>query len=51
VAAQLPSPEGPAQVLIFEPRSVSALRIEQVGRRLRPWGVAELRLYALPDDR
>ena len=47
VAAQLPSPEGPAQVLIFEPRRVKALRIEQVGRRLRPWAIAELRLYAL----
>jgi dolichyl-phosphate-mannose-protein mannosyltransferase/F5/8 type C domain-containing protein len=49
VTAQLPSPEGPAQVLIFEPRRVSALRIEQVGRRERPWGVAELRLFALPE--
>jgi len=47
VAAQLPSPEGPAQVLIFEPRRVKALRIEQVGRRLRPWAIAELRLYVL----
>jgi hypothetical protein len=51
VTAQLPSPEGPAQVLIFEPRRVTALRIEQVGRRERPWGVAELRLLALPKDR
>ena len=51
VAAQLPSPEGPAQVLIFEPRRVKALRIEQVGRRLRPWGVAELRLLAATDGR
>jgi len=51
VTAQLPSPEGPAQVLIFEPRRVTALRIEQVGRRQRPWGVAELRLFALPERR
>jgi hypothetical protein len=51
VAAQVPSPEGPAQVLIFEPRRVRALRIEQVGRRQRPWGVAELRLFALPEDK
>ena len=51
VSAQLPSPEGPAQVLIFEPRRVRALRIEQVGRRERPWGIAELRLYALPQDK
>jgi len=49
VAAQLPSPEGPAQFLIFEPRRVTALRIEQVGRGERPWGVAELRLLALPE--
>ena len=48
VAAQLPSPEGPAQILIFTPRRAKALRIEQVGRRVRPWGVAELRLFALP---
>jgi Dolichyl-phosphate-mannose-protein mannosyltransferase/F5/8 type C domain len=47
VSAQLPSPEGPAQVLIFEPRRIKALRIEQVGRRLRPWAIAELRLLAL----
>jgi hypothetical protein len=51
VAAQLPSPEGPAQELIFAPRRVHALRIEQVGRRERPWGVAELRLYALPEPK
>jgi hypothetical protein len=49
VAAQLPSPGGSAQVLIFEPRRVRALRIEQVGRRERAWGVAELRLFALPE--
>ena len=49
VTAQLPSPEGPAQVLIFEPRRVKALRIEQVGRRERAWGVAELRLLARPE--
>jgi hypothetical protein len=51
VAAQLPSPEGPAQVLIFEPRRVRALRIEEVGRGVRPWGIAELRLFALPESR
>lgn len=51
VVAQLPSPEGPAQVLIFAPRRVKALRIEQVGRRLRPWGVAELRLFAVPQTK
>jgi len=51
VAAQLPSPEGPAQVLVFAPRRVKALRIEQVGRRLRPWGVAELRLFAVPQTK
>jgi len=51
VAAQLPSPEGPAQVLVFEPRRVKSLRIEQGGRRERPWGVAELRLFALPEPR
>jgi len=51
VTAQLPSPEGPAQVLIFEPRRVTALRIEQVGRRQRPWGIAELRLLALPEGK
>jgi 4-amino-4-deoxy-L-arabinose transferase-like glycosyltransferase len=49
VAAQLPSPEGRAQELIFAPRRVRALRIEQVGRRERAWGVAELRLFARAD--
>jgi hypothetical protein len=51
VAAQLPSPEGPAQTLIFAPRRVKSLRIEQVGHRLRPWGVAELRLFAAPQTK
>jgi len=51
VAAQLPSPEGPAQILIFAPRRAKALRIEQVGRRVRPWGVAELRLLAVPQTK
>jgi hypothetical protein len=51
VARQLPSADGPVQVLVFEPCRARALRIEQAGRRDRPWGVAELRLLALPDAR
>jgi hypothetical protein len=49
VAEQVASDEGPEQVLVFEPCRVRALRIEQVARRERPWGVAELRLLALPE--
>jgi hypothetical protein len=51
VTSQLPSPDGPAQVLVFQPRRIRGIRIEQVGRRERPWGVAELRLFALPEDK
>jgi hypothetical protein len=51
VAAQLPSPDGPAQVLILEPRRVRGVRIEQVGRRQRAWAVAELHLFVSPEGK
>ena len=51
VAAQVPSAEGPTQLLVFQPVRASSVRIEQVGRRARAWGIAELHLYALPDPK
>lgn len=37
-----------SQVLLVDPTEVRQLRIAQVGRRLRPWAIAELRIAALP---
>jgi F5/8 type C domain-containing protein len=34
----------PSLVMLFAPVRTSALRLEQVGRRLRPWSIAELRV-------
>jgi hypothetical protein len=40
--------EGRSQLLLCDPVETRRLRIAQVGRRRRPWAVAELRLAALP---
>jgi len=48
MAEQLRAPRQPGQVLLLlEPRSVRALRLVQTGAAAQPWGIAELRLYAL----
>ena len=38
---------GPSQVLIMEPTTVRGLRLFQIGRRTKPWSIAELRVDAV----
>jgi hypothetical protein len=40
----------PSQVRIIEARPILGLRIEQTGRRPKPWSVAELRIEKVADD-
>ena len=46
VEQQLLQPK--SQLLLFDPVAASGLRLLQVGRRRRPWGISELRLDTLP---
>jgi hypothetical protein len=38
----------PSQSLVFAPVRTRGLRLVQVGRRVRPWSIAELRVYEDP---
>jgi hypothetical protein len=38
----------PSQKLLFPSLSTRGLRLVQVGRRVRPWSVAELRVFEEP---
>jgi len=45
VQGQVVDENGPSQILVFEPMVLYGVRLFQIGRRTRPWSIAELRVF------